>query len=131
MNFSLKTIIAFYVMPMSLLAFISCSDAPKDPVLAKIETACQGIDQEISSLTFGKPLLGGIYYDGEFHSGLKGISIKITGSIAADPGASGNHCEYYLTEKEDRVVTMKDACASLCVGSFVDTRGNNFEMLTK
>jgi|GEM_PF-4315256 len=115
---------------------VSCGDSPKKEVVVppeytgtfqKASIACPGFNPSASEITIGAPTVGGIYYDGEFHYALKGFSIEITGLLSYAPTAHGNHCEYYLTQNEDRVVTIKDACASLCKGEAINTEGNNFE----
>jgi len=76
----------------------------------KASIACPGFNPSASEFTIGAPKFGGIYYDGEFHSNLKGFSIEITGLLSYAPTAHGNHCEYYLTQERIRSAYNRKYC---------------------
>lgn len=98
----------------------------------KIAAKCPGLSEHATSLALGQPLAPGIYYDGGFQSGLEGLRV----AEASNPDnvdawtkstLKGNRCDFFLTKNGDRVVTMKDECASLCTGEKTETNGSNFE----
>lgn len=99
------------------------------PIYKKVSSACPGFDKYVDAITYEKiDRSDVVWYDGDTRGGLTAIYVKITDDIYADPIARGNTCRYVLTQSEDRVITQKEACATLCEGREVKSlNGENYE----
>lgn len=98
---------------------------------SKVASKCPGIEKfkaDYQSITSSNN--GDIFYDGSYQTGLKELKVKIkdkTSIIPASFNAHGHTCTFTFTKDEDRVITTKDACVSLCEGTFTDDNGANYE----
>ena len=99
--------------------------------LSKVASKCPGIEKfkaDYQSITSSNN--GDIFYDGSYQTGLKELKVQIkdkTSIIPASFNAHGHTCTFTFTKDEDRVITTKDACVSLCEGTFTDDNGANYE----
>ena len=100
-------------------------------IFSQVVSKCPGVEkfqddfQSVTSRTNGD-----IFYDGAYQTGLKELKVQIkdkTSIIPASFNAHGHTCTYTFTKEEDRVITMKNACVSICEGTFTEDNGANYE----
>ena len=120
-----------WVFQIELLDGQRLEKLPEDmrPIYTKVISACPGIDNHYDDLEFISSDANGMTpYDGELRAELKNMTVKIIKPIIyANGRANGHVCQFYLTQKEDRVLVMKDECASLCEGIEMSVNGETFE----
>ncbi|MBR2058937.1 MAG: hypothetical protein IJ982_08525, partial [Fibrobacter sp.] len=89
------------------------------PIFAKVSRACPAFVRFRDSFDYkGMSDSDGIYYDGKARYGLKSLSVIIKEDLNYDVRTINNVCNYVLTKKEDRVLTIKEACGILCKGTY-------------
>ena len=89
------------------------------PIFAKVSRACPAFVRFRDSFDYKEMSdSDGIYYDGKARYGLKSLRVIIKEDLNYDVRTINNVCNYVLTKKEDRVLTIKEACGILCKGTY-------------
>lgn len=100
-------------------------------IFSQVASKCPGVEKfkaDYQSITSSNN--GDIFYDGTYQTALKELKVQIkdkTSIIPASFIAHGHTCTYTFTKEEDRIITMKNACVSICEGTFTEDNGANYE----